>query len=60
MLMPDGARYLRNYENGKKIEEGSSTYDGEFLENNIHCNGKYVWKNGRVYVGEWQKSKMAC
>ena len=52
MLMPNGARYVGNYENGKKIEEGSGAYDGQFLENNIHCNGKYVWKNGRVSIGE--------
>ena len=35
-----------------------STYNGEFLENNIHGNGKYVWKDGRVYVGEWKFNKM--
>ena len=45
----------------RRLKRESSAYNGEFLENNINGNGKYMWK-GRVCVGEqkWHKSKMAC
>jgi hypothetical protein len=34
---------------GKFIWSDGSTYDGEFLENNIHGQGEYHWSDGRIY-----------
>ncbi len=35
-----------------------SYYDGEFLANDIHGRGVYVWPDGKKYVGQWGKNKM--
>lgn len=33
-------------------------YEGEWLNNKIHGQGKYVWADGRVYFGSWEENKM--
>jgi hypothetical protein len=36
----------------------ASFYEGDFFENDISGNGKYKWKDGKTYVGEWRSNKM--
>ena len=33
-------------------------YEGEWLNNKIHGQGKYMWADGRIYFGFWVENKM--
>jgi hypothetical protein len=35
-----------------------STYTGQFKNNEISGMGKYVWPDGKMYEGYWEKNKM--
>jgi len=35
-----------------------STYEGEFVNDEMTGEGTYLWGDGRKYVGRWENSKM--
>ena len=41
------------YKNGIK-------YEGDFKNNVSDGNGKYIWKNGSYYIGQWIKDLKHC
>ena len=42
---------------GRGSEYGSF-YQGEFSNDLFEGVGKFVWKAGHVYIGNWRKGKM--
>lgn len=42
----------------KEFELSRSTYEGDFLRNNIHGKGLYCWKDGREFEGDWVDNQM--
>ena len=55
-------KYAKRY--GKKDGYGefnwadSSSFKGDFQDNNIHGTGTYKWSDGREYSGDWNMNKM--
>ena len=43
--------YKQTYRNGY--------YEGYFVNDQRHGKGKYTWKNGEMYDGEWKNGKMS-
>jgi len=43
---------------GKFLWADKSSYDSDFIDNNIHGTGKYRWADGREYEGDWVSNKM--
>jgi len=38
--------------------EGTCTYEGDFLDDLKHGQGRYTWANNKVfYVGDWERGK---
>ena len=48
----------KKHGHGKFNWADGSTYDGEFLNNNIHGQGVYEWADGRKFEGAWKNNKM--
>ena len=36
-------------------KNGKIKYEGDFKNNVIDGNGKYIWENGSYYIGQWIK-----
>ena len=32
-------------------------YEGDFVNDKKEGNGKFIWKNGKYYIGEWKNNK---
>src|ERR1044072_3690454 len=39
----------------EKILSNGEFYTGQCMENTPHGQGKYLWTDGCMYVGEWQR-----
>lgn len=54
-------KYVGECKNGKAEGEGKAEgvdiYEGTFKSGLPHGQGKYVWKNGNTYTGNWTKGK---
>ena len=48
-------KFIKNKENEE--EEYTMTYEGEFVNDKYDGKGKYIWKNGEYYIGEWSKGE---
>ena len=68
-LWKDKTTFSGNYINGQKNGMGKMTwsddkgiflesYEGEFINNNFHGKGVYIWGNKKKYDGEWKDGKM--
>ena len=33
---------------------GNIMYEGDFVNDNYEGNGKYIWKDGEYYIGQWK------
>lgn len=58
----DGSRYIGQILNGQRhgrgVKESSSgSYDGEWLDDKPHGNGKQVWTDGRTFEGQFLHGK---
>eukprot|EP00445_Apocalathium_hangoei_P068132 CAMPEP_0204142022 /NCGR_PEP_ID=MMETSP0361-20130328/19775_1 /ASSEMBLY_ACC=CAM_ASM_000343 /TAXON_ID=268821 /ORGANISM="Scrippsiella Hangoei, Strain SHTV-5" /LENGTH=389 /DNA_ID=CAMNT_0051095843 /DNA_START=56 /DNA_END=1225 /DNA_ORIENTATION=+ len=61
---PDGAKYEGQYVNGCKhgrgiFTDGPVQYMGEFLEDKMHGQGSYLFRDRRKYFGGWVDGKMS-
>ena len=36
---------------------GGDSYDGDWVNDAFHGQGRYQWKNGAFYIGAWEKNK---
>ncbi|KAM2595326.1 hypothetical protein FF1_039924 [Malus domestica] len=43
----------------EKVLANGDFYTGQWVDDYVHGQGKYLWTDGCMYVGEWQKGKTA-
>jgi hypothetical protein len=58
----DGVKYRGQFRNGVKEGYGlmlwkTRTYDGEWLQDKPHGQGRVVWSNGAIYTGHFESGK---
>merc|ERR1712187_437415 len=41
-----------------KFNCGGSSYEGQFIQNEFHGRGGFIWADGRRYVGAWRHNMM--
>mmetsp|Transcript_125882 Transcript_125882/g.187889 ORF Transcript_125882/g.187889 Transcript_125882/m.187889 type:complete len:549 (+) Transcript_125882:152-1798(+) len=59
---PDGVKYRGQFKQGVKEGYGimlwkTRTYDGEWINNKPHGQGRVVWSNGATYTGQFFEGK---
>jgi hypothetical protein len=62
LTLPDGVKYRGHFQNGVKEGYGimlwkTRTYDGEWVQDKPHGQGRVVWSNGAIYTGNFQAGK---
>jgi hypothetical protein len=62
LTLPDGVKYRGQFQNGVKEGYGimlwkTRTYDGEWIQDQPHGQGRVVWSNGAIYTGQFQFGK---
>ncbi|KAG7351879.1 phosphatidylinositol-4-phosphate 5-kinase [Nitzschia inconspicua] len=62
LTLPDGVKYRGQFLNGIKEGYGimlwkTRTYDGEWVQDKPHGQGRVVWSNGAIYTGQFQAGK---
>jgi hypothetical protein len=59
----NGKVYIGDFKNGLRDVSGINEfngykYNGEWKEDLLHGQGKFIWKDGDVYEGEWKDGKI--
>jgi len=62
LTLPDGVKYRGTFCRGVKEGYGvmlwkTRTYDGEWVDNKPHGQGRVVWSNGAIYTGQFEAGK---
>ncbi|MDX1942764.1 MAG: caspase family protein [Saprospiraceae bacterium] len=64
MILPDGGKYIGEFQNGEITGEGAcyyedgSVYQGQWLKGYPHGKGVMVYQNGTRKEGDWRKGKL--